>query len=71
MSIAAATRVVIGGNGASGGRQGVAVYDNTAVTDDTHPSVIVIFADSTYIQAPRASLTTTTGGFFPGTGPGV
>ena len=65
MAIAAATRVTT-----SAGRPGVAVYDNASVTDDTHKSVIVIYGDNTYSQESRASLTTGTGGFLPGTGPG-
>jgi len=52
------------------GRAGVVVYDNPSVTDDTHPSCITIYGDSTYTQEARVNLTNVAGGFFPPLGPG-
>jgi len=65
MAISAGTQVQTGT-----GRTGVCVYDNASVTDNTHPSAYVIFNDSTYAQFPRGTLTSVSGGFLPGTGPG-
>lgn len=51
-------------------RTGTAIYDN-GVTSNTTPSVIVLYADSTYNEQPRGNLTVVTaGGFLVGTGPG-
>lgn len=57
-------------NGA--GRTGVCVYDNAAVTDDSHASAYVIYSDNTWDQVPRNTLTTLPDlpEFFTGTGPG-
>lgn len=52
------------------GRQGVVVYDNASVTDDSHASVYVIFPDGTYRQSKRVNLTSAGAGWLPGTGPG-
>lgn len=57
-------------NGA--GRTGVCVYDNPAVTVDSHASAYVIYSDNTWAQVPRNTLTALPGlpAFFTGTGPG-
>jgi hypothetical protein len=52
------------------GRQGTVIYDNPAITDDTHPSCYVIFPGNTYKQFKRSSLTQVAVGWVPGTGPG-
>lgn len=54
-----------------GGRVGTALYDNPSITNNNHASVYVIFADSTYEQLPRGSITVQSGGPWKrGTGPG-
>jgi hypothetical protein len=54
--ITAPTLVQVGG-----ARNGVCVYDNGAVTNNNNPSAYVIFADSTWAQVPRATLTAIAG----------
>lgn len=51
------------------GRQGVCLYDNPAVTDDTHRSAYIIYPDGTYRQVSRGVLTQLGAGWLPGTGP--
>lgn len=65
MALAAGTLVLY-----QGGRQGTVVYDNPAVTDDSHASVYVIFADGTYRQSKRVNLTSLGTAWVQGTGPG-
>ena len=65
MAITAGTRVTN-----SAGRVGVVLYDNPAVTNDTHDSAYIAYNDNTYEQAPRGGLTTQSGGFLSGIGPG-
>jgi hypothetical protein len=69
--VTAGTRVVTAGSPTSpsaAGRTGVAVYDFGAAYADTQPSVIVIFADGTYGEYPRGSITQISGGWIPGIG---
>lgn len=51
------------------GRQGVVIYDNSAVTDDTRRSAYVIYPDRTYACVARGTLTQVGSGWLPGTGP--
>lgn len=55
-------------NGA--GRTGVCLYDNPSVVNNNNASAYVAYADNTWQQVPRSSLTVVTGGFFEGVGPG-
>jgi len=66
MALTAGQRVTTGG-----GRLGVVAFDNSAVTNDTHPSCITLYADGTYDEQPRATLTNVSGGWISGTGPGA
>lgn len=58
------------------GRTGVAIWDNSLVTNNNLRSVIVIYGDSTYDMEARANLTQVPGSstgaaaFPPGLGPG-
>lgn len=52
------------------GRLGVAVFDNSAVTTNARPGVIVIYADGTYTEEIQNNLTNVAGGWITGTGPG-
>lgn len=54
----------------AGGRLGVAVFDNSALTTNARPGVIVIYADNTYTEEISGGLTNVAGGWLPGTGPG-
>jgi hypothetical protein len=62
----------------AGGRIGVAVYDNPNVTNNSHASVVIVYADQTWGADSRNNLTqvgTATGPaafatIGPGAGPG-
>jgi hypothetical protein len=55
MSISTVTTPIVVNN--LGGRQGVAIYDNSLVTNNTHASVYIIWNDGTWSQDNRNDLT--------------
>lgn len=54
----------------AGGRVGVAVFDNSAVTTNARPGVIVLYVDNTYTEEVSGTLVNVAGGWIPGIGPG-